>query len=215
MSGAGRSEPRRRGRRPGPSRTRDVILRAARRHFTERGFDQASLREIAADAGVDPALVHHYFTNKVGLFLAAMRMPDLQAGLGEVLAPQEPVSPEDIGQGLVRMLTLLWSDPELPRTLAGLVRTAATNERGAAMLREFLRHAVLGRIAEALPEPDAELRVALAGSQIFGLLVARVVLRLEPIASLSADELVAAVGPNLQRYLTGDLGLAGRDGPRA
>ena len=207
MTGKRRETPRRRGRRPGLSRTREAILRAARRRFTERGYDQASLREISADAGVDPALVHHYFRSKEGLFLAAMRLPDLQAALAEALAPDDvPVEPGRIGERILRMLSVLWTDPELPRTLAGLVRTAATNEQGAAMLREFLGHAVLGRLAGALTGDDADLRVALVGSQIFGLLVARVVLRLEPLASTPVDDLVQAVGPTLQRYLTGDLG---------
>ncbi len=181
-------------------------MRAARRRFTERGYDQASLREIAADAGVDPALVHHYFRSKEGLFLAAMRLPDLQTALEQALAPEAgPVKPGRIGERILRMLSMLWTDPELPRTLAGLVRTAATNEQGAAMLREFLGHVVLSRLAAASPGDDADLRVALVGSQIFGLLMARVVLRLEPLASMPVDDLVRAVGPNLQRYLTGDI----------
>jgi AcrR family transcriptional regulator len=203
----GAQGPRPRGRRPGESRAREEILSAARQLFTARGYDQASLREIAAGAGADPALVRHYFGNKEGLFIAAMRMPDLQAALVTVLGPSEaPVAPSEIGERIVRMLGVIWSDPELPVTLTGLVRTAATNEQGAAMLREFIRHAVLGRIAQALPVPDADLRAALVGSQIFGLLMARLVLRLEPIASMPVEHLVRAVAPTLQRYLTGEIG---------
>lgn len=206
MSSPRSETPKRRGRRPGPSSTRDAILAAARSRFTERGFDQASVREIAADAGVDPALVHHYFRSKEGLFIAALRLPDLETALGQVLLPQEgPPDPEQLGAALVRTVSLLWTDPELPRTLAGLVRRAATNEQGAAMLRQFLSHAILGRIGQILSSPDADLRVALVGSQISGLLVARVVLRLEPLASMPVEDLVRAIGPTLQRYLTGDI----------
>ncbi len=196
----------RRGRRPGVSGTRDAILAAARTCFTERGYDRASMRQIAAFAGVDPALIHHYFGRKERLFLATMRMPDLDTALGQVLAPPEGLDPGQIGEGLVRAVARLWADPELPRTLAGLVRTAATNEQGAAMLREFLGHAVLGRLATAVPSEDADLRAALVGSQIFGLLVARVVLKLEPLASMPGEDLARSVGPTLQRYLTGDIG---------
>ncbi len=198
--------PARRGRRPGRSGTREAILRAARRSFSERGYDSASLREIATQAEVDPALVHHYFRGKAALFQAAMRMPDLENALTQALQPEAGgVPPRQVGERIVRMLATLWSDRELPRTLAGLMRSAATNERAAAMLREFLGQVVLARLGRDLPEPDRDLRVALVGSQVFGLLVARTLIKIEPIASMPVDELVAAVGPTLQRYLTADL----------
>ena len=198
--------PVRRGRRPGQSGTREAILRAARQSFSERGYDSASLREIAAEAGVDPALVHHYFRGKAALFQAAMRIPDLEAALTQALQPEEGrVDQREVGERILRMLSTLWSDRELPRTLAGLMRAAATNERAAAMLREFLGQVVLGRLGRDLPGPDRDLRVALVGSQVFGLLVARALFKIEPIASMPVDELVAAVAPTLQRYLTGDL----------
>jgi AcrR family transcriptional regulator len=212
LTGSAGGGGKRRGRRPGPSGTREAILAAARDRFTSQGYDRTSLREIAADAGVDPALIHHYFRDKAALFLGAMRVPDLELALGQALAPAGGAAdPEQIGPRLLRAAALLWGDPELPRTLAGLLRTAATNEQGTAMLREFLGHAVLSRIAKALPSPDAELRASLVGSQIFGLLMARVVLRLEPLASLPVEDLVRVIGPTLQRYLTGDIGTGSSD----
>ena len=203
---------RRRGRRPGPSDTREAILASARQHFTRQGYDAASMREIAQGAGVDPALVYHYFASKDRLFMAAMRLPDLLAALGEALGPPAGTAPlEELGARLAGTLVRLMSDPELPRTVAGLMRTVATNELGAAMVREFIGGVVLQRVGERLQGEDAPLRVNLVASQVFGLLVARLVVRLEPIASAPPEVVAAALGPTLQRYLTGDIAGPERD----
>ncbi|MFL6094880.1 MAG: TetR family transcriptional regulator [Blastococcus sp.] len=199
---------RRPGRRPGNPDTRDAVLAAARAAFAERGFDGATIRGIAADAGVDPALVHHYFGNKDKLFLAAVDAP---ADPTELL-PTILASPRDeLGAAVVRMVLHVWDGPGRAPGLA-LIRSAVSNEWTAKLLREFLVSKVLRRVVSTLGfDPDVRAaRASLVASQIIGLVMARYVLRLEPLASASPDEIVAAIGPTVQRYLTGDIELPGR-----
>jgi AcrR family transcriptional regulator len=198
---------RRSGRRPGNPDTRDAVLAAARTAFAERGFDGATIRGIAADAGVDPALVHHYFGNKDKLFLAAVDAP---ADPTELL-PTILASPRDeLGAAVVRMVLHVWDGPGRAPGLA-LIRSAVSNEWTAKLLREFLVSKVLRRVVSTLGfDPDVRAaRASLVASQIIGLVMARYVLRLEPLASASPDEVVAAIGPTVQRYLTGDVELPG------
>jgi AcrR family transcriptional regulator len=181
------------------------VLAAARAAFAEKGYDGATIRGIAAAAGVDPALVHHYFGNKDKLFLAAVEAPaDPEDLLPEVLAG----GPEDLGRNLLRMFLRVWDGPARPAGLA-LVRSAVGSEWTAKLLREFLVARVLRRVVGTLDLPQAErdARGALVGSQLIGLVMARYVLKLEPLASASPDELVEAIAPTLQRYLTGEVAL--------
>ena len=181
------------------------MLAAARAAFAERGFDGASIRVIATAAGVDPALVHHYFGSKDKLFLAAIEAPaDPEELLPELLAG----GPADLGARVVRLLLHVWDGPGRAAGLA-LVRSAVTNEWTARLLREFLVSQVLRRVVGTLdlPPDEAEARGSLVASQLIGVVMARYVLRIEPLASATADELVAAVGPTVQRYLTGDVEL--------
>jgi AcrR family transcriptional regulator len=181
------------------------VLAAARAAFAERGFDGATIRGIATAAGVDPALVHHYFGNKDKLFLAAVEAPsDPDELLPEVLAADRDV----LGQAIVRMALRVWDGPAQPAGLA-LLRSAVGNEWTAKLLREFLVSKVLRRVVSTLGfDPDERAaRASLVASQLIGLVMARYVLRLEPLASASPDSIVAAVGPTLQRYLTGDVEL--------
>lgn len=193
------------GRRPGNSGTRETVLAAARATFAERGFEGATIRAIATAAGVDPALVHHYFGTKDQLFLAAVQAPvDPERLLPEMLGG----APESLGADVVRMLLHLWDGPAGPGALA-LLRSAVGSERMAALLREFLLGKVLRRIVGTLglPEREAEARGALVATQLIGLVMARYVLRIEPVASAPPGDLVAACGPTVQRYLTGDITL--------
>lgn len=199
---------RRPGRRPGNPDTRDAVLAAARTAFAERGFDNATIRGIAADAGVDPALVHHYFGSKDKLFLAAVDAP---ADPTELM-PTILASPRDeLGAAVVRMVLHVWDGPGRAAGLA-LIRSAVSNEWTAKLLREFLVSKVLRRVVATLGiDPDVRAaRASLVASQIIGLVMARYVLRLEPLASATPDEVVAAIGPTVQRYLTGDVELPGR-----
>lgn len=188
------------GRRPGRSGTREEILAAARSRFAELGYEGATIRRIAADAGVDPALVHHYFGTKEQLFAAAVRLPFTPS---EVLAEALRVEPEHMGEAIVRAALTAWEGPEAREAAMGLIRAAASNERAAAMLRGFVEAAIIGPISRAIPAPDAPLRAALIASHVVGLALARYLVRVEPLASASPDELVRRIGPTLQRYLTG------------
>lgn len=201
MEGKGRT-----GRRPGPNRTRAAILDAARRAFAERGYDAVSIRSVARDAGVDPALVHRFFGSKEELFIAAMELPVSPSVLvGALLA--EGV--DGLGERLVARLLAVFADPRSFAPFLALIRGAVSNERAAALLREFLTREVLGRLATAASPDAPELRASLAGSQVVGLVMARYVVRVPPLATADPETVVAAVGPTIQRYLTGDLTQAG------
>jgi AcrR family transcriptional regulator len=183
------------------------VLAAARTAFADRGFDGATIRGIATAAGVDPALVHHYFGSKDQLFLAAIEAP---ADPGDLLPEVLAGGPDDLGRNLLRMFLRLWDGPARPAGLA-LIRSAVSNESMAKLVREFLVAQVLRRVVGTLDAPPAErdARAALVASQLAGLVLTRYVLRLEPLASASAEELVEAMAPTLQRYLTGEVALPG------
>ena len=199
---------RRSGRRPGDSSTRDGILEAARASFAERGYDRATIRDIAARAEVDPALVIHYFGSKEALFTEALELP-LQPG--EVFARGMAAGPDQLGATVVRTFLESWEPPETRVRLMAMLRSALTNEAAMDMVRDLLVREVFGPITEALGVPDAQLRATLVGSQFVGLSVMRYIGHIEPLASATVDELVAAIGPTVQRYLTGDLGMAAAD----
>ena len=194
---------RRSGRRPGNQDTRQAILDAARAMFAERGFDQASIRAIATGAKVDPALVHHYFGTKDKLFLASMNAPLDPAEL----IPKALAGPrEEAGERLVRTVLSVWDSPAGAAAVA-LLRSAMSNEWTARLMREFVVTQVLRRaVAElGMQGEEASLRASLVATQVAGLAVVRYVLKVEPVASADPDQLVRAIGPNVQRYLTGDL----------
>lgn len=191
-----------RGRRPGDAGTREAIVAAARTRFAAHGYARSRIRDIAADAGVDPALVHYFFGTKAGLFAAAMALPFRPA---EVLGPLLEEGLDGLGERLVRRLLGIWDAPESREPLVALARSVTGHDPAAATMRGFVESEIAGRIARALPAPDARLRASLVGSQVIGLVLARYVIGLAPLAKADHDELVAAVGPTLQRYLTGDL----------
>ena len=205
----GSSQRGRTGRRGGDSGTRDAILDAARKRFAAHGYDGATIRGIAADAGVDPALVHHFFGSKERLFAAAVRLPIVPGELiSGVLAAGAADSGGSLGERFVQVALGAWEVPEVRDTFLSLLRSAATSEQALIMLREFVTEAIVGRLAAAAGTADpaqARYRAALVASQVVGLAVARQVLGLEPLTAASRDELAAAIGPTLDRYLTGDL----------
>ncbi len=186
------------GRRPGTPDTRDAILAIARRRFAVRGYDATSLRDIAAEAKVDPALIIHYFATKQGLFGAAAGLPDGLSGLLEDLA----VLPlHDFAQALVRAyLELIDSDGSRNAILA-LVRSAVSNDNAAAMLREFLTAELLPVIGRLTRHPDAPLRASLVAALLIGIATQRHVIRLEPLVRASPDEIVALAAPAIEQYL--------------
>jgi AcrR family transcriptional regulator len=190
-----------RGRRPGAPDTRAEILDAARALFAERGFAGTSIRGIAADAGVDPALVHHYFGTKDDLFVASLQLP---VDPRERLAPALVGGADGAAERILRVFLEIWDEPENRLGLLGLARSVldGTGER---LLREGFLPVVLIPIGQALQIDRPETRMPLVASQMFGLIMIRYVLEVEPVASMSIDQTVAVVGPTIQRYLTGPL----------
>lgn len=199
MSAAGRRVLR--GRRTGKEDTRSAIIQAARNLFADHGFEGTSLRQIARSANVDPALIHHYFDGKEGLFAACIELP---ADPAKVLAGVVAVPPDQRGEALLRALLRLWDSPAQPALLT-LLRGAVGSKRQAALMREVFGRRILVLVTAGMNDDDTRLRGSLAASQIMGLMLARYVLKLEPLASQSHDELVLHVAPTIQRYLTGPL----------
>jgi AcrR family transcriptional regulator len=199
------------GRRGGDSGTREAILAAARARFGDLGYDRATIRGIAADAGVDPALVHHFYGTKESLFAAAMRLP---LNPGDVVDAVLSAAPDDqgpvLGEHLMRALLGIWDVAEIRAAFLGMLRSSLTSEQATSMLREFVTSAILSRIAQVAHQTapdggDAEYRAALVASQVLGLALTRYVLELGPLKQASTDDLAAAIGPTLDRYLSGEV----------
>jgi AcrR family transcriptional regulator len=191
----------RRGRRPGSPDTRAAILAVAREAFAAKGFAGTSVRGIAADAGVDAALVHHYFKTKDDLFLAALELP---VDPREVLLPAVAGGVDGAAERMLRVFLSVWDDPELRLPLLGLVRGVVDSE-GQRLLRDGFLPVVLEPVGVALGVDRPGLRMPLVASQVFGLIVMRYIVLVEPIASMSADDVVAIYAPTLQRYLSDPL----------
>jgi AcrR family transcriptional regulator len=197
--------PRRRGRPAkavaATDNTRETIVAAAATEFARDGYDTTSMRGIARSAGVDPALVRHYFSDKADLFaeaIAAPMRPDL-------LVARALEGPRDqIGANLVRYIVERLDEPGTSERVVAMLHTALGQEFAAKMLRQFVIREVLKRIATELGDDDAELRASFASSQVVGLLVARYGLRIEPLASASQDDVVRRVGPVVQWHLMGN-----------
>ncbi|HEX5987594.1 MAG TPA: TetR family transcriptional regulator [Nocardioides sp.] len=190
-----------RGRRPGGPDTRGAILAAARESFAHKGFAGTTIRAVAASAGVDAALVHHYFGSKDDLFIAALEIPvDPRQVVPMVFA--EGV--EGAGERLMRMFLSVWEDPEARLPLIALVRASLGEAGPVNLLREGVLRMIFTPLREILPGDDAEERVQLVLSQLVGLVVARYVLAVEPLASMPPEDVVAWVAPTVQRYLDGD-----------
>lgn len=195
------------GRRAGDSGTREAILQAARALFAEHGYDGATIRGIAAAATVDPALVHHFYGTKERLFAAAMELPVIPSEvITAALAGRAPG--ESAGTHMVRSALALWESTELRGALQAMLRSALTSEQAAATLRGFIAEAILRPVASVAGGADPErtpFRASLVASQMLGLALSRYVLRFGPVAEASPDELAAAIGPTIDRYLTGDI----------
>jgi AcrR family transcriptional regulator len=186
------------GRRPGQTQTRDDILAAARNQFAARGYGGATIRGIAAEAGVNPALVHHFFGSKDQVFVAALNLPFNPSMLVDTLleGPRE-----QIGERILRLFLGLWQDPDTQLPFFALVRSVTTSPEVADQLRQFLETAVLAKVAAALELPA--LRLTGAASQMIGLAIVRYVIRAEPMASATEDEVVALIAPVIQHYFDG------------
>lgn len=186
------------GRRRGTTGTRGKILEAARSHFGEAGFDGATIRGIASAAGVDPALVPHYFGSKEGVFKAAVEFPaDPAEFIPRLLAP----GIEGLGERLTLFFLETWDSPA-GASLLGLIRSVVSNELAADLMREFVTREVLGRLAAAIEIDHPQLRASLVATQLVGLAMLRYVIKVRALERASRRELARWIGPNIQRYLT-------------
>ena len=190
-----------RGRRPGAPDTRAEVLAAARTSFGELGFRGTTIRSVAAAAGVDPALVHHYFGTKDDLFVAALEIP---VDPREVMAPVVAAGPDGAGERLLRAFLGVWDDPAVQPGLLALARSLLGDDSGP-MVRDAFIPVVVGPVLAQLVADRPEERIPLVASQIIGLVVTRYVIALPAMAQAPAEDLVARIGPVLQHYLTGDL----------
>jgi AcrR family transcriptional regulator len=188
------------GRRPGNPATRQVVLDTARRMFANAGYDKTSVRDIAAGAGVDPALIRHYFGSKAELFRATMGWPFAPAQIAAQIAGGDR---GEMGARLARVFFEVWEQPDTRAPLLAILRGAATHEESATLVRQFIQGQVYRQMADELRGPDAELRIDLAMSQLLGIAYLRHILRVEPIASTPVDELIARVAPAVTAHLVG------------
>jgi AcrR family transcriptional regulator len=194
---------RRSGRRPGDSGTREAIRAAAIEQFSLRGYDRPSMRSIAQQAGVDPALVSHFFGSKHALFVDVVELPfDPAQVVPMVFGGGDR---DGVGARLAGFLLSVLESPGGRQRLTGLVRAAASEPEAAQMVRDLLTREILARVVDALGVEDAALRANLVASQVIGLVMARYVVALEPLASMPAEEVAAMVAATLQRYLTAPL----------
>ena len=190
--------PRRRGRPRGVSDSRARIIASAVDDFGEKGYDGATIRSIAARAGVDSALVHHYFGTKADLFAEAVGIPlrpDIDVP-GILTGPRD-----EVGERLIRYVLEAFEQPEVRRRGVMLLRTAIGSRVTTPLLAGFLSRELLSRISRSLDVDDANLRASLVASQIAGMLIARYVLKLPALAAAPVEDLVARLGPTVQRYL--------------
>lgn len=187
-----------RGRRPASEGTRERVVVSARAEFAEKGYDAATLRGIARRAKVDPALLHHYFQGKAGLFAEVVAIP---VDTSAIVKSINDGPPEELGRRVVRTFLSVWEPPDGRDRFVALIRSALSNEQAAAALREFLTRELLTKVAVQSGGANAELRASLAASHMVGLAIVRYVVRIEPLVNASVDELISLVGPTLQAYL--------------
>lgn len=190
----------RRGRRPGVSHARDDILEAARARFAAEGYAKATIRAIATEAEVDSALVHHYFGDKDTLFTAAMAIPYVP---DEVITAIAGGDRSEVGRRLVTLFLATWDPDEGRDRMRALLRSAATEERVARLLREFLVEAVYRPLTDRLGSDLPDLRATAAASQMVGLAMMRYVIAVEPLASAAAEEVIDLYEPGVQHALLG------------
>lgn len=187
----------RRGPRPQGEDTRRQILDAARDSFGETGYDRTTIRAVASRAGVDPALIHHYFGTKAGLFAASVALP---VGLDQALPSAVGDDPAAAGEQVARLFFRVWEEPEPRAALLGQLRhSLVTGEPPP--IAGFITSAVLGRVADRMTGADRELRAELVAAHLLGVALLRYIVRMEPIASADPEVLVGMVAPRLQTYL--------------
>ena len=192
----------RRGRRAAGEDTRAALLAAARETFVEKGYDGATVRAIAARAGVDAAMVNHWFGSKEGLF--AQSVLQLPFDPADILRRLLDGSVEQAGERIIRTFVTVW-DATGGGTFAALIRSVTSHQEVADALRSFFINAIFKNLLTEIGAEDRDLRATLCATQMVGLGIVRYVVRFEPLASADLETVVSAIAPNMQRYLTGDL----------
>lgn len=179
-------------------RTRDAILKAAQELFAEQGYERATIRDIAAHASIDPAMVIRYFGSKEGLFASAtafdLRLPDLTA-----------IPKGEIGAALVTHFLEVWEGAQSNGSLISLLRAAATNDDAAATVRGIFGGQVVPMLARVVPLPELPTRAGLVATQIMGFAITRYVLKVPPVVAMTREQIVQLLGPTMQRYVVGEL----------
>lgn len=188
------------GRRPGGPDTRGEIVQAARESFADKGFSATSIRAVARQAGVDAALVHHYFDSKDELFIEAMAIPvDPRQIAAQILdGPRD-----EIGRRVATVFLGIWESPEGAQRMKALFRSVLASDEVARMMREGIGQMIIQPISQVLDVPDAQLRVGLVASQLVGAAIVRYLVGLEPVASVDVETLIDRLAPVLQQHLTG------------
>jgi AcrR family transcriptional regulator len=188
------------------------ILHEARASFAEHGYAGTTVRAVARAAGVDPALVYHYYGSKEGLLDAATTPP--QSFLDQIVTAWQ--TPQDeLGEQLVRRMLRNWEDPGHGPVLHAVLQIAGNEPATREKLRAIIEQSIMGPSAQALTESERLARSSLVASQLMGLAFMRYVWKIEPIATMTEDDLVAAIAPTLQRYLNGNIGPASQRLARA
>ncbi|WP_328329978.1 TetR family transcriptional regulator [Kribbella sp. NBC_00382] len=187
------------GRRPGGPDTRGDILRAARESFAGKGFTATSLRAVAREAGVDAALIHHYFDSKDELFVESMALP---IDPREVAAHVLDGPRDELGRRIITVFLSVWESPDGQQRMKAVLRSVVSSDDVARMMREGITELIMQPVAQALGVPDAPLRVSLVATQLIGMALTRYLIGLEPLASAEMSELIDRMAPVLQYYLT-------------
>jgi AcrR family transcriptional regulator len=188
------------GRRPGGPDTRGEIVRAARESFADKGFAATSIRAVARQAGVDAALVHHYFDSKDELFIEAMALP---LDPRQVAAAILDGSREDLGRRIATVFLGVWESDEGQQRMKAMLRSVVTSDEVARIMREGMTRMILEPVSRFIDVPDAKLRVGLIASHLIGMALTRYVVELEPVASADLDTLVERLAPAIQQYVSG------------
>lgn len=190
------------GRRPGKTNSRDVILEAARARFAAHGFDGATLRAIAADAGADPALIRHYFGDKEGLFAATLALP---AGLTHAVVAAFEAGRPSLGERVARQYLAVWEDPTSGPSMIALTRTAFGHEQAMNRFRDFLLKTAGEELVPHISDDRPMLRLNLAMGQLLSVALSRHIIQLPAAVDATVEEIVAAIGPVIDRLLFDEL----------
>ena len=188
------------GRRPGGPDTRGEILRAARESFAAKGFGATSIRAVAREAGVDAALVHHYFDSKDSLFVESMSLP---IDPRQIAARIMDGPREELGRRIITIFVGVWESDDGQQRLKAMLRSVVSSDEVARLMREGITKMIIEPVSQLLGVPDAKLRVTLVATQLIGMATLRYLVELEPVASVDTATLIDRMTPAIQHYLDG------------